>query len=184
MIFMHSVLRPTLPLPNLHISIHVALLQSEISLTTLTSSSPEQSVIWNFPISETRFLFSSHFALTWTWDGWFNKRNSSIPLKSSLLLTITPTMGNTSSSLLSPDFILPPLDPPLPPFSVTSLNVRSLNLSGEIFFYFVTFWCLPSPSLLIGLLKMEDTFVMFWKVNSKIKAQFVLVSVLLAWVSG
>ena len=38
---MHSVLSglfiPTLPLPNLHISIHVALLQSEISQTTFLS---------------------------------------------------------------------------------------------------------------------------------------------------
>ena len=51
---------------------------------SLTSSSPEQNVIWNFPTSETRFLSSSHFALTSTSDSWLNERNSSIPLKLSL----------------------------------------------------------------------------------------------------
>ena len=54
------------------------------------------------------------------------------------------------------------------------------------FFFFTSLLSNASHffSLLMRLLKMEDTFVMFWKVNSKIKAQFVLVSILLAWVSG
>ena len=116
----------SLKFPNQHFSL------------SSTSSSFEQSVIWNFPISKTRFLSSSHFALTWTWYGWFNERNSSMKLKHSpqiiyLPLIVTPTMGSTSSSLLLPHFLLPPLNPTLPPFSVTSLNVQSLNLCGSKF---------------------------------------------------
>ena len=55
------------------------------------------------------------------------------PQTVSFLLTVTPTMDNTSTSLLLPHFPLPPLDPTLPPLFVTSLNVQSLKLSSEIF---------------------------------------------------
>ena len=139
---MHSVLSglfiPNLPLPNLHISIHVAVLQSEISQTTFLSFIDffitRTECHLKFPYFRNKiYVFLSFLPNLNLRRLIQRKKHKHSPQIVSLLLTDTPTMGNTSSSLLSPYFLFPPLDPTLPPFSVTSLNVQSLNLSGEIF---------------------------------------------------